>query len=86
VNSATGAFTYTILRGFGIGSYTGAGNITRFNGTLTLQTPSGLPYSLTLKYLERYHKATAAYKNPPLRIQSTLTDTNTLNDPPVCAP
>jgi PKD repeat protein/subtilisin-like proprotein convertase family protein len=84
VNSTTGNFAYTILRGFGIGTYTGTGVITRFNGTMTLQTPAGLPYSLTCKYLERYHKATASYTNRPARIQSTLMDYNTMNNPPVC--
>jgi hypothetical protein len=86
VNGTTGAFSYNVLRGFGLGTYSGTGVITRFNGVMTLQTPAGLPYSMTLKYLERYHKATATFTNRPARVQSTLMDNNTMNNPPVCGP
>lgn len=84
VNSTTGDFAYTILRGFGIGTYTGTGIITTYNGQMLLRTPAGLPYSLILKYLDRYYKATANYTNRPARVYSSLIDNNTLNNPPVC--
>lgn len=83
-NSYTGEFTYTILAGNGTGSYGGKGTVRVANGQLTLVTPSGLPYSLNLRYLQRYHKATAYFTSRPNRVNSSLMDNNTLDDPPGC--
>lgn len=84
VNTYTGAFTYTILAGYGVGSYAGKGTISVLNGQMTLVTPYGLPYYLSLKYLQRYHKATASFTYRPTRVTSSLTDNDTRNDPPGC--
>lgn len=84
VNSGTGAFTYNVLYGFGVGSYSGVGTITRYNGYLYLRTPIVSPVYLYLTYLERYHRAQASFKKTVARVSSTLYDNNTLNNPPVC--
>lgn len=84
VNSNTGTFVYTILWGSGAGSYGGKGSVSVANGQLTLVTPPGLPYALSLKFLQRYARATASYSHRILRISSTLVDNNTKDDPPGC--
>jgi hypothetical protein len=84
LNGNTGTFVFTILTGNGIGAYSGKGSVSIFNGQLTLVTPAGSPYSLNLKYLQRYHKATASFTDRPHRVTSSLVDNNTHNTPPGC--
>jgi hypothetical protein len=86
LNSATGAFSYTILRFQGAGStFTGTAICSLYNGVLTFRAPSyTAPWSLTGQYLYRYYKGKAAFTNRPLRINSTAYDSNTRNNPPNC--
>lgn len=85
LNSATGAFQYTILRGPGAGSvFAGVAVIALYNGVLNFRTPAGLPYTMYGSYHYRYYKGTAAFSHRPLRISSTAYDNNTRNNPPNC--
>jgi hypothetical protein len=84
VNATTGAWRWEVLRGPGQGIYSGTATVSWFNGALTLETgPSG-PLRLSLKVLERYHKASGFLTAPAYRVRSTLYDSNTLNDPQAC--
>jgi hypothetical protein len=83
-NSVTGDWKWTVLQGPGIGTYTGSGIPSWFNNVLTITAPGGLPYTLSLKYMKLYHKASGSFSYPAKRVSSPLTDSNTLNDPPGC--
>jgi hypothetical protein len=83
-NSVTGDWKWTVLQGVGIGIYTGTAVVSRFNGTLAFTSPPASPYALSLKYLERYLKASGSFTHRAGRVSSTLLDSKTTNNPPGC--
>lgn len=84
LNSSTGAWTWAVLKGLGAGVYSGSSQVTRINGTLYFESGLSGPYRLSLRVLERYHKANGSLSAPAYRLRSVLFDSNTLDDPPQC--
>ena len=85
INTASGAWSWTILRGPGVGlTFTGVGILTSFNGTVNIASPAGQPINVSIKYLARYHRGSASFFNRPQRINSSIYDNNTLNNTVVC--
>lgn len=82
IDTTTGNFTWTVLRGYGLGTYAGLANVTLISGVYYIVTPPGQPISINARYLSRYNKASATFMNRPARVTSTLYDNNTLNNPP----
>ena len=82
VNSLTGAWKWTVLRGAGIGTYSGTGSVTWVNGVLILTSQAGEPWRLSVKYLDRDHKASGSFTYPVKRVTSVCADSNTTNNPP----
>ena len=84
IDTQGGNWKYTILRGPGIGTYTGQGTVTLLNGVLYLSSPSASPVSVTAKYYSYQHKGSATINVKALRATSTIADSNTTNNPPGC--
>jgi outer membrane protein assembly factor BamB len=84
ISSISGNFVWTVLQGGGQGSYTGTSIVTRSNGLIMFSSPAGVSYRLSVRYYERYKKATGSYDNAPRRIRSVLFDSNTTNNAPGC--
>lgn len=82
VDTTSGNWVWTVLRGFGIGSYAGVGTVTNYNGVVTIATPYTAPIYVSIKYLSRYNKGSGSFYSRPTRVTSTLYDSNTLNNPP----
>jgi PKD repeat protein len=84
-NTITGDWQWIVLRGPGIGTYTGAGTVNYINGTVYLRSLPGEPWTLSVKYMQVYKKASASFSHRPLRFNSVLVDNNTINNP-ICCP
>lgn len=83
-NSITGAWSWQILTGSGIGTYTGTALLSLQNGVLFFVSRSGDPFQLRIKYYRNFYKATGFFTYPAKRLNSILTDANTRNNPPGC--
>ena len=85
VNSTTGAWQYTVLKGNGAGqTYWGMGTIFTGSGYLRLEAAPGSGYGLTLIYYTTAHRATATFTYRPDAVSSALYDANTLDDEATC--
>ncbi|MGC8724857.1 MAG: WD40 repeat domain-containing protein [Acidobacteriota bacterium] len=83
VNTTTGAWQWTVLKGNGAGKiYSGAGTIISGTGFLRLTAAPGSGYGMTLIDYTTAHRATATFAYPAGGVGSGLYDINTLNDGP----
>jgi hypothetical protein len=81
VNSQTGDFSYKVLKGSGIGEYTGQAYLSMRNGVLFINSTTLSP-RLTFYDNQKFHKAYGSYTQGTLR--SYLDDRNTADDPVTC--
>jgi hypothetical protein len=83
VNSTTGGWQYTVLKGNGAGNvYTGTGTVVNGTGYMRLTATPGSGYGLTLIYYTTAQRATATFTYRPDAVSSALYDRNTLDDLP----
>lgn len=83
-SSTTGQWVWTVMVAPNVGTYEGVGIVQVLNGVTYLTSPNGVPDQITVKFFGRYHKGYGSFINRVKRVQSTLYDSNTLNDPPGC--
>ena len=81
LNTDTGYYAWTVLTGFGSGTYVGRSNVTFSNNTYYFQ--SGKPGGMNLKVSLATNKASGTYMTPPLREKSICID-NDITDSPAC--
>lgn len=83
MNTTTGAWQYTVLKGSGAGNvYTGAGTITAGSGYLRVAALPGSGFSLNLTYYTTAHLAVANFAYRAGGVSSALYDKDTTNNPP----
>ena len=83
VNSTTGAWQYTVLKGNGAGkSFSGPGTIVKGSGYLRLEAAPGSDFGLTLIDYTTAHRATATFTYRPDAVSSALYDQDTTNAQP----
>ena len=81
VNSTTGAWQWTVLKGNGAGqSFSGPGTIVKGSGYLRLEAAPGSGFGLTLIDYTTAHRATATFTYRPDAVSSALYDQDTTND------
>jgi len=81
INSQTGDYSYQVLKGTGIGEYTGQAYLSMRNGTLFINSTTLNP-RLQFYDNQRYHRAYGSFTWGTLR--SYLDDRSTLNNPATC--
>ena len=81
VNSQTGDFSYKVLKGTGIGEYTGQAYLSMRNGVLFINSTTLTP-RLQFYDNQKFHKAYGSFTKGAIR--SYLDDKNTANDPTSC--
>ncbi len=81
LNTDTGYFAWTVLTGFGAGTYVGHSNVTFAYNTYYFQ--SSMPSGMNMKINMNTNKASGTYMSPPLRERSICID-NDITDNPAC--
>ncbi|HNQ77668.1 MAG TPA: putative Ig domain-containing protein [Acidobacteriota bacterium] len=81
LNTDTGYYAWTVLTGFGAGTYVGRSNVTFAYNTYYFQSP--IPSGMNLKVSMTTNKASGSYMSPPLRERSICIDAN-ITDNPAC--
>jgi subtilisin-like proprotein convertase family protein len=84
LNSETGDYQWTVIRGPGVGVYTGTGVIHYSKGMMILTANLGVGVTLEVRYDERAYKAFGQYSDWFNGIASPLSDANTTDNPPLC--
>ena len=79
VNGGTGAYTWTILTGTGVGSYAGTAKVTNTTSLLLLASQSGAPQFISFTFSKTGKVAVGSFRKGA--VSSTLHDSNTANNP-----
>ena len=81
LNTDTGYYAWTVLTGFGVGTYVGHSNVTFTYNTYYFQ--SGKPSGMNMKVSLTTNRASGTYMSPPLREKSICIDAD-ITDNPAC--
>ena len=81
LNTDTGYYAWTVLTGFGAGTYVGHSNVTFTYNTYYFQ--SGKPSGMNMKVSLTTNRASGTYMSPPLREKSICIDAD-ITDNPAC--
>ena len=85
VDSATGAWQWSVLKGNGAGNvYTGAGTVMNGSGYMRVVAAAASGYGLNFIYYTTVHRATGSFTYRPDAVSSALYDANTLDDKVSC--
>ena len=85
VNSSTGAWQWTVLKGNGAGNvYTGAGTVMNGSGYMRVMAAAASGYGLNFIYYSTVHRATGSFSYRPDAVSSALYDANTTDDVTTC--